>query len=340
MRAGRFVKDRLPVYLIEACSVIMILIFMTAFKCSPQAILVVTVILIVSITLCEIREYFRKKSFYDNVLNSLEELDKKYLLPEILPRPGFYEGEILMDTLESSGKSMAENVAEYRRQAREFREYIELWVHEAKIPIASLRLMLHNARKEEGEDDRLIKKMTGQLERLDEYIENVLYYARSENAEKDHIIKEVSLRKAFGAVAVRNREVLQPLDVHIETSGLDVSVLTDGKWLEFMLGQLLSNSIKYASDERPLSLTVSAEESDGKILLHFKDNGMGISAGDLPYVFEKSFTGRNGRRDARSTGMGLYIVKNLCDKLGHGIEVYSEEGLYTEFVLSFSKQSL
>jgi signal transduction histidine kinase len=104
-----------------------------------------------------------------------------------------------------------------------------------------------------------------------------------------------------------------------------------------MLGQIISNSIKYCDAERKLKLEIWAEEISDKVLLHFRDNGIRIPASDLPRVFDKTFTGENGRKGAASTGMGLYIVRNLCDKLGHGINISSRESEYTEVTLTFSR---
>ena len=330
MNLLEFIRDRIPGTVIRVAAWTAVIIFLAAFRVRGQAILTVTVVYVLACTAFEMWEYYRRKRFYDRLQKSLAELDKKYLISEMLESPGFMDGDTLVDTLAECDKSMAENVADYRRRCNEFREYIELWVHEAKLPLASMRLMCRQSPEIEN-------KMAVQLGRIDDYIENVLYYARSGNAERDYVIKETSLKKAFGNVAVKNREALQMIGAGLETNGLDISVLTDGKWLEFILGQLMANSIKYRSEERPLIINVYAEESDKEASLHFRDNGIGILAADLPYVFEKSFTGVNGRKDSKSTGMGLYIVKNLCERLGHDIVIASVPDEYTEVTLTFSR---
>jgi signal transduction histidine kinase len=168
----------------------------------------------------------------------------------------------------------------------------------------------------------------------------VLYYARSENAEKDYLIKEVSLKRAFTDTALKNREELLGRNVSVSTENLDWNVMTDSKWLEYMLGQLMGNSMKYFSPDREPEIRVYAEDKQDKTILHFRDNGIGIPESDLPHVFEKSFTGENGHTHRESTGMGLYIVKKLCDKLGHGVSVKSVQGEFTEIILSFGKNDL
>jgi signal transduction histidine kinase len=309
---------------------LMILIFLRAFRVEVSAVFVVVCLYVAAMILSLLWDFIRKKKFYDHLINSMQELDKKYLVSEMISSPGFYEGEIWTEVLTDCDKSMAERVAEYRRQNQRFREYIETWVHEAKIPIASMRLMCHN-------HPDLDAKMIAQLKQLDDDINNVLFYARSENAQKDYIIKETSLKKVFHEVAMNNRVILQLMDAEIAPRNLDILVMTDEKWLEFMLGQIISNSIKYCDAERKLKLEIWAEEISDKVMLHFRDNGIGIPASDLPRVFDKTFTGENGRKGAASTGMGLYIVRNLCDKLGHGINISSQESEYTEVTLTFSR---
>ena len=330
MTFRNYLKDHIALILMNGIILLMILIFLRAFRVEVSAVFVVVCLYVAAMILSLLWDFIRKKKFYDHLINSMQELDKKYLVSEMISSPGFYEGEIWTEVLADCDKSMAERVAEYRRQNQLFREYIETWVHEAKIPIASMRLMCHN-------HPDLDAKMIAQLKQLDDDINNVLFYARSENAQKDYIIKETSLKKVFHEVAMNNRVILQLMDAEIAPRNLDILVMTDEKWLEFMLGQIISNSIKYCDAERKLKLEIWAEEISDKVMLHFRDNGIGIPASDLPRVFDKTFTGENGRKGAASTGMGLYIVRNLCDKLGHGINISSRESEYTEVTLTFSR---
>lgn len=327
MKLTDYLRDRLTAYLIYGISWVLSLIFMVAFRISLQAIFIVSLILLLAVIVAELWGYFRKKSYYDKLLNCLDELDKKYLLSEMVDNPDFLDGQIIYEVLQGTNKSMCEHIGAYRREGAEFREYIELWVHEIKLPVASLQLMCHNDSN---------TKYAEQLSRIDDYIENVLYYARSGNAEKDYIIKSVSLKRTFADIAIKNREELQERNITLRTENLDVNVMTDSKWLGFILGQLMGNSMKYDADK----ITVFAEDSPDKIVLHFRDNGIGIPENDLPYIFEKSFTGENGRTHTKSTGMGLYIVKKLCDKLGHSVSAESVQGEYTELIISFGKNVL
>ena len=325
------IKDRWWFYITAAVPYLMILLFLTAYKVSDQLVIFISIIYALFIISLEIIEFFRKRGFYNDLTEKLEALDKKYLIHEMLTRPSFLEGQIAYDALCEANKSMCENVAKYRRSCAEFQEFIEMWVHEVKLPVASLQLMAHNHKDELGE------KFMEQLRRIDGYTDQVLYYARSENAEKDYIIKETSLKRTVANAALKNREDIQLAGACIETEGLELIVMTDGKWLEFMLGQFIANSLKYKSADRELTIKVTAEEFSDKVLLHFYDNGVGIPEVDISRVFEKSFTGENGRNFARSTGMGLYIVKSLCERLGHSISIKSVQGSYTELTIAFAK---
>lgn len=328
MKYKDFLRDRFAAYLIYSFAWALALVFLSAFHVCLQALVIISIIYLLAIFSAELWTFLRKKTYYDKMENCLIELDQKYLLCEMSECPSFLDGRILHETLQETNKSMCERIAEYRLENKEFREYIELWVHEIKLPLASLQLMCHN----DGNS-----KYTEPIKRMNNCIENVLYYARSEMAEKDYLIRAISLKHAFGRIAVKNREELQGRNVTVHTENLDIAVMTDGKWLEYILGQLMSNSMKYFSPDRTPEIFVSAESLKDRILLRFYDNGVGIPESDLPYIFEKSFTGENGRTHAKSTGMGLYIVKKLCNKLGHAVSVRSEQGVFTEICIAFGR---
>lgn len=330
MSVSGYVKDRGGVYLLFGMAVGFLVLFMRLSGMQTTMICFSAGLPVLVMVGAEIWEYRRRSRFYRRVLRSLTELDRKYLLPELLETPDHYEGRLLCDVLRETNRSMYEHVAAYRNSAAEFREFIELWVHEIKLPVSSLLLMAHH------DGTELNGKIREQLRRIDGYTDTVLYFARAENAEKDYLIKPVSLKRIVSDVAVRCREDLLLHGVEFRTEGLDLQVMTDGKWLAFMLGQLLANSLRYTAEGREAVITVSGEKAADRTVLHFRDNGIGIPPQDLPNIFARSFTGENGRTHAKSTGMGLYIVKNLCDRLGHGISVTSVQGEYTEFCITFA----
>ncbi len=159
---------------------------------------------------------------------------------------------------------------------------------------------------------------------------------RQEFAEKDYFINSVSLKKVIANVALKNKNDFLESKIDLIVENVDCKVYTDSKWLEFILNQIIGNSIKYKKEKNSI-IKITVEEDLEKCTLIVEDNGIGIPETDLSSVFEKSFTGNNGRRKGKSTGMGLYIVKKLCDKLGHQVKIESQEGEYTKLFLVFSK---
>ena len=334
MRLSDYLKNRAAYYAVWSFALAVALLFLYVFNVPWHAMAIAFALLAVGAVASELLEYRRRKSFYDGLYEALDGLlahNQAYLVSEMVEPPDFLEGQILCDVMRTTSSSMNERVAHHRRESQDFREFIELWVHEVKLPVASLQLMSHN----DGNT-----RYAQQLARIDDMVQNVLYYARSESAEKDYVIRETSLARTFSNVALKNRDELLERDVQLETEGLDVTVMTDAKWLEYMLGQLMANSLKYAAPGRPLQIRVTAEERDDRTILRFWDNGIGIPAADLPHVFEKSFTGENGRTGKNSTGMGLYLIRKLCERLGHEVAATSVQGEWTEVAISFGKNAL
>lgn len=347
MEFGKYVKDRHTEIIFGAVAFAIILLLLLAFHTPPALIIMVMAVFLIFMVAAFLWDYNRKRGFYQQLKENLNDLDKKNLAAEIISEPDFYEGKILHATLYEMGKSMTEQISKAEQSVTDFKDYVEMWVHEAKLPVAALLLKNFNRGNDgmnngmnDGDDigsnDAESDQIKKQLMKLDAYTEQILYFTRSEVAEKDFLIKQASLAKIFGSVAARMREELQDNQFDIRVSGLDVQVMTDSKWMEFVLTQLISNSIKYGAEDRERVLEVFAEEKDQQVHLHVRDNGIGISEADLPRIFEKSFTGENGRRREKSTGMGLYIARNLCRKLGHGITAQSVQGEYTEFIITFS----
>lgn len=277
-------------------------------------------------------DYYRKRKFFQKLFMHIEQIDKKYLVLETLEMPEFYEGELFYQALYEVNKSMCEHVKSYEISMNDFKEYLEMWVHEAKLPIASMQLMCHNNK------DLLDGRFVKQLRRLDQYTEQVLYYVRSEHASQDYLIKEVQLDAVVKKVIMQNKDDLLERHIALHVQKVSMPVLTDRKWLEFILNQLISNAMKYTDleKEEPV-IEIYAEELEQECCLHIYDNGIGISDVDVPKVFQKSFTGQNGRTRAKSTGMGLYITKKLCENLGHAIRLESKEGEYTDVMITFPK---
>lgn len=327
----KYLKDKLFVILTFLFSYIIILLMLIAFKIDYSLIIAITIVLFLMILIIILTDYFRKKVFYNRLINNTNKLDKKYLVLETLYKPDFYEGKIAYDVLCDINKSMLENVKKHNDQLTDFKEYIEMWIHEIKVPIASLVLQIHNNKDKKSKD--ILKK----INKIDELTEQILYYVRTESIEKDYLIKDTNLNKIVGEVALKNKDYLLENKINFVCDNLNYDVLTDSKWLVFILNQIVNNSIKYKKEKGDAILKIYAVDNKKNVKLIIEDNGIGIIESDLPRVFDKSFTGYNGRIRHKSTGMGLFIAKSLCDRLGHKIEIESKQNRYTKVIITFSK---
>lgn len=327
----KYLKDKLFIILTFLFSYIVILLMLIAFKIDHSLIIAITIVLFLMILIIILEGYFRKRSFYNSLINNTNKLDKKYLVLETLYKPDFYEGKIAYEALYDINKSMTENVKKHNDQLTDFKEYIEMWIHEIKVPIASLILQIHNNKDKKSKD--ILKK----INKIDELTEQILYYVRTENIEKDYLIKDTNLNKVISEVALKNKDYLLENKIDLVCDNLNYDVLTDSKWLVFIINQIVNNSIKYKKENGDAILKIYAENNNDSVKLIIEDNGIGIIESDLPRVFDKSFTGYNGRIRHKSTGMGLFIAKSLCDRLGHKIDVQSKQNEYTKVIITFFK---
>lgn len=333
MKLKNYLLDNLLIIFLLLFNELSIITLLLIFKIQKPLIIIITFLFTLMSIVIILYPYFRKKSFYNELLNNLKELDQKYLILETLPQASFYEGKLLSEILYEVDKSMFENISKYKENTDDFKDYLEMWIHEAKIPISSLALMFHN-------DNKIDKKYLEQIKRLDNYIDQVLYYVRSNYTEQDFVFKEMSLEKLISNVALKNKDDLLENKIDLYVDVKDITVSTDPKWLEFILNQIINNSIKYKNTKIKNSyIKIEAHEAKDTIKLSITDNGIGILEKDLSKVFNKSFTGENGRLRIKSTGMGLYIAKKLCTKLGHKIEITSEVNKMTTVTITFGKNN-
>lgn len=331
MRFHLFLKDKLYFILTFSGIYLILILMFFAFQIDFSLMIAISILLFSFLGITLSIEYFKKRSFYTNLLSNIESLDKAYLVLETIEKPTFYDGKLLYQALYEINKSMNEFSKNLEFQLDDFKEYIEMWIHEVKVPIASLVLMTHNHK------NKFDKRIVAELKRIEDYVEQVLYYVRSENAEKDYLIKEIPLNKMISNVALKNKNDLLENKIDFKVQDVNYKVYTDSKWCEFILNQIVNNSIKYRKKENSSYIKITAQDEKDYTILSIEDNGIGIPLCDLPKIFLKSFTGYNGRIMTKSTGMGLYIARNLCEKLGHKIEIESKQEEYTKVSITFLK---
>ena len=245
-----------------------------------------------------------------------EQLKERYLLPEIMQEPERADEQVFYQIMKMAEKSMLERIGEVQRERKEYKEYIEQWIHEVKTPITAIKLICENNRCS------FTRELMAELENINRFTEQALYYARSEHTEKDYSVREINLSDVVHGAIADNKYLLRQNNVAVTVEDVEYSIYSDDKWLRFILDQLISNAVKYRADQ-PVLHFFTVKENDS-IILSVEDNGIGIPQSDLPRIFEKGFTGQNGRTIHSSTGIGLYLCRRLCDKLGIGISASSE----------------
>ena len=276
-------------------------------------------------------EYYQRNVFYTEIYKNLNQLDVKYLIAEMMVRADFAEGEILEDILKQTTKSMNDKIAEHRHINEEYADYIETWIHEVKLPIATIGLLCENNKSEVTRD------IETELHRIDSFVEQALYYAKGNTLEKDCSIKKCRLDTLVKTAVKSNSKSIIFAKGNLKFDNLEQDVYCDSKWLSFILTQIISNAIKYKADN--LMLCFSSTETKDNITLHIKDDGVGIEEKDINRVFIKGFTGENGRNIMKSTGIGLYLCKKQCDKMNLSITISSKINCGTTVSITFPKDS-
>ena len=333
MKFRDYISDKILLILTLVIALISIEILLLAYHIGIIVKIYIALIIIIAVTASLLVEYRKKKKFYDQLKNNMEELKEKYLISEIIRKPNFADGKLLKEILEDTGKSMLENVNIYKALQEDYKEYIELWIHEVKIPIATSKMIIENNKTE------VTKSIEEELDKVENYTEQALFYARSNAVEKDYIITKTNLKDIVNNAILKNKSTLLNEKVSLNLNELEQEVYTDSKWATFIVNQIIQNSIKY-SKENNKKIEINAKQKNDKVILYIKDNGIGIRKGEITRVFEKGFTGENGRRiGQKSTGIGLYLCKKLCNKLGLGIELNSQRDIGTEVRLIFPKNS-
>ena len=253
----------------------------------------------------------------EKLLDMAEQLSERYLISEVMELPEQAEDQVYYQLLKMAGKSMLEQIGEIERERLEYKEYIEQWIHEIKTPITAMKLLCENHRMD------WTKELLLELEKTNRFTEQALYYARSEHTEKDYSVREMALSQVVHGAIADNKYLLLQSGMRLEVEEMQDTVYSDEKWVRFILNQLIVNAVKYRT-KQPV-LRISTHKWQDQVVLVVEDNGIGIAASDLPRIFEKGFTGQNGRLIQQSTGIGLYLCKRLCEKLGIGITAESSE---------------
>ncbi len=284
----------------------------------------ILIIILLSVTIFDLN---KQKRMYKGFIKNMENT-------EAIASVDGYKNNFYTDSLLKVLKKQSDNFFEkedsYKKMINELQEYITQWVHDLKVNIAICDLLLE-------EKDSESSKFHAQIEQMKFSINQVLNVTRANHYNKDIVAEEVEVCQQLRSAIKDNTPFFINKNIEINTNLKPFIVISDKKWIHYILSQILNNSSKYTPKNGRLE--VFTKEDERAYYLHLRDNGVGIPKGDINRIFEKGFTGKNGRLGTKSTGMGLYYAKNIANTLNIDINVISEVGLYTEFILIFYKLS-
>lgn len=326
MKISEYIKDKINYILALAIYIIIISTYLKAISLTYSTIFIVIFITFTFFVLAFLISYYKTSKYLKNIEKTMDKLPEKYLITEILQKPRSAEKLAYYRILKRANKSMLENVTDIKEKQKDYKEYIESWVHEIKIPITSAKLLCENNKSD------ITNKIDEDIEEVNNYVEQALFYARMDQVSNDFMIREISLNEVIKNVLARNKKIMIQNNMKVELKDVNIKCYTDEKWLEFILNQIITNSIKYRNDNNAV-IKITGIQNKENIILKIKDNGIGIKKSEIDRIFDKGFTGTNGRNQTKSTGIGLYLCKRLCEGIGMEIDADSKENEYTEIVI-------
>ena len=256
-------------------------------------------------------------------LNKHKKLTRREIVPSSDPIEKDYQ-EIINKLKEEEEYSRQKANADYNNMV----EYYTVWAHQIKTPIASMRLQL------QSEDSEVSRRLEGDLTRIEAYVEMVLTFLRLDSDSTDYVIKEISLDEVIRPAIRKFARDFISKKLTMDFEPTEAKVLTDEKWLSFVIEQVISNAVKYTNVG---GIKIGMVKQG---ILVIEDTGIGISAEDLPRIFENGYTGFNGREDKRASGIGLYLCKRISDNLGHKIYAESKVGEGTKIFLDMRAKKM
>lgn len=307
-----------------------LVLFLLFFFGADSIYIILTAFVYIVFNLLYMYFCYRKITAENTKITALmHNLSEAYYIADVLPKPKSLENAAYYEALKKACKAMNDKIGKLEEEKQDYEDYVESFAHEIKIPIGALSLTFDNTK------NFVLKEESDKILWL---VEQMLYYARSQSPEKDYFICPLKLDELCHRALLKFRRPLMEAKVTVDIRNVDYTVFTDEKWMTFILSQLIQNALKYF-DKKEKRLTIFSEDLPEHTILIIEDNGCGISASELPRLFDKGFTGNNRQKNS-STGMGLYLAKKLCARLGLSIEVSSVPKEYTRFLIYFPKGSL
>ncbi len=322
-----YLEEKIFFIIVSLIFTLLLSIYLLLIGIDVRIIILLAILIIFFIFISLLINYLLIKKRYRKIVNLVDNLDEKYLIKEVIDKPKNLENRAYYYALDKACKALNESLSEVENSKEEYLLFLNSFIHDIKTPISALSLYADN------NNDKKVKEEVLKISRL---VDKMLFYARSDVVEKDYFIKEVTLADLVHPVLLEYKNYLLNYSFKVEVKNLDnLSVYTDIKWLNFIIEQIISNSLKYQNKKNRL-VRIKGTSDKNNIKLEIYDNGVGIKESDLPKVFDKGFTGSN-RNKKNASGIGLYLTKRLCDKLGIDIKIESEYLKYTRVIITFPK---
>ena len=299
--------------------------------CPRDSVALIALVLATCVAGAGLVDYLRNRRFNHELEELTDTLEHPYQLHSLIHEPSSPDQALVFEALRAMGVASAEEVAQANAKASEHREFVEGWVHGIKAPLASCSLIAERV----SEPER--SQLASELDRVSRKVDTALWYARSDCATSDYVIRELSLADIPRQACKDNaRYLIEQGCIPQVDIDEDVKVFTDRKQAVFIVTQLVENAAKYGAKHlRFTAEQVGTGDGAGHIALVVEDDGYGIPAADMDRVFERGFTGTRGREGTASTGIGLYLAARLCEQLGLGLSLSSVDGEGTRATLSF-----
>ena len=274
MKFSRYIKDKINYILGFIVYCMIIIAYTRAMQVDKDISIVIITISLIFFVAGIVINYWKKNKYIKNIENIMDGLDEKYLISEVIDKPKREENLSYYKLLKRANKSMLENVTDVKNTQKEYKEYIESWVHEIKIPITSTKLLCENNKSE------ITNKIDEEIEEINNYVEQALFYARLDQVSNDFMIRQIQLSDVIKNVLSRNKKIMIQNNMKVELKNTNVLAYSDEKWLEFILNQIIINSIKYKK-EINATIVIETIENKENVKLKIKDNGMGIKKSEI-----------------------------------------------------------
>ena len=317
-----YLKKNIKVYILFVVFIVIFFIMFYLYNLPLEALIYtgsfcfLTALIASFLDFVNYRESYKKLKFLEkNIINDREDLPKSLDI-----RIDYYH-KIIEKLYEELEKLTQEN----RQKNTDMVDYYSMWVHQIKTPIAAMNFLLDNEEVDQ-------KNLQQELFKIERYVEMVLTYIRLDSTSSDYVITKINLDEVVKDSVKKYATIFINKKIKLNFVSHETMIISDKKWLSFAIEQILGNSVKYSNTGGEITI----ETCENKLIV--EDNGMGIKEEDLPRIFEKGFTGFNGRYEKKSSGLGLYLCKKTLDKLGHHIEISSKVGEGTRVEITFPKE--